>query len=236
VNRVAQRDGLRRHASGNTVELDRARLALELAAAGERVAVVSGGDAGVFGMASAVFEAADDPRYERIPIRVLPGITAAQAVAARAGAPLGADYAVLSLSDRRKPWPVIENRLRAIARADLVLAIYNPASRSRTRQLADALAVLRAERDPDTVVVVGRDIGRDAESLRCTTLAQLDPATVDMSCLLLIGARTTRTDGAGRVWTPRSISRPDGTQPDAGPVRAVLDPSTEFTSGPRHGT
>lgn len=205
VNRVAQREGLQRHASGNTVELDRARLALTLAAAGERVAVVSGGDAGVFGMAAAVFEAAEDPQYRAVPIRVLPGVTAAQAVAARAGAPLGADYAVVSLSDRLKPWSVIEDRLRHIARADLALAIYNPASRGRTRQLADALAVLRQERDPDTVVVVGRDVGREAESLRCTTLAELDPATVDMKCLLLIGAGGTRRTPAGQVWTPRWV-------------------------------
>ena len=154
-------------------------------------------------MAAAVFEAADDPQFRAVPIRVLPGVSAAQAVAARVGAPLGADYAVVSLSDRLKPWSVIEERLRHIARADLVLAIYNPASSSRTRQLADALALLRAERDSDTVVVVGREVGRDGESLRCTTLGDLDPATVDMRCLLLIGARGTRRTAAGQVWTPR---------------------------------
>jgi len=205
VNRVEQREGLRRHASGNTVELDRARFALGLAAAGQRVAVVSGGDAGVFGMAAAVFEAAEAPEFVGVRIRVLPGITAAQAVAARAGAPLGADFAVVSLSDRLKPWSVIEERLRHVARADLALAIYNPASRTRTRPLADALAVLREERDPDTVVVIGRDVGRDGESLRCTTLGELDPASVDMRCLLIVGARGTRVTAAGRVWTPRWV-------------------------------
>lgn len=205
VHRVPQREGLRRHVSGNTVELDRAAVALRLAAAGDRVAVVSGGDAGVFGMAAAVFEAAQEPEFADVPIRVLPGITAAQAVAARAGAPLGGDYAVLSLSDRLKPWTVIEHRLRHIARADLALAIYNPASRSRSHQLADALAVLRAERDPHTVVVVGRDVGRDGEILHRTTLAELDPGSVDMKCLLLIGARGTRVTAGGRVWTPRSV-------------------------------
>lgn len=205
VNRVPQREGLQRHVSGNTVELERAAAALHLAAAGERVAVVSGGDAGVFGMASAVFEAAQAPEFADVHIRVLPGITAAQAVAARAGAPLGGDYAVLSLSDRLKPWSLIEDRLRHVARADLALAIYNPASRSRTRQLADALAVLRAERDPDTVVVVGRNVGRDGETLQHTTLGELDPAGVDMGCLLLIGARGTRVTATGRVWTPRFV-------------------------------
>src|SRR5699024_573450 len=133
VRRVPERAGLQRHATGNTVEVDRARHALDLALAGERVAVVSGGDAGVFGMASAVFEAAEvatrqDPRYAEVPVRVLPGVSAAQAVAARAGAPLGGDFCVLSLSDRLKPWALIERRLRAAAEADLVLAIYNPAS------------------------------------------------------------------------------------------------------------
>ncbi len=208
VNRVPQREGLQRHASGNTVEADRARLALDLALAGERVAVVSGGDAGVFGMASAVYEAAEDPRYARVPIRVLPAVTAAQAVAARAGAPLGGDFAVLSLSDRRKPWDVIETRLRAVAEADLVLAIYNPASRSRTGQLADAIAVLRSVRSDDTVVVVGRDVGREEESLLVTTLGSLDVAAVDMKCLLLVGARGTRVSGNGAVWTPRSVGVP----------------------------
>ena len=115
VNRVPQRAGLTRHASGNTVEVDRATFALELALAGKRVAVVSGGDAGVFGMAAAVFEAAanpDRPDLAAVPVRVLPGVSAIQAVAARAGAPIGADFAVLSLSDRLKPWSVVERRLR----------------------------------------------------------------------------------------------------------------------------
>jgi precorrin-2 C20-methyltransferase/precorrin-3B C17-methyltransferase len=208
VNRVPQREGLQRHASGNTVEADRARYALDLALAGECVAVVSGGDAGVFGMASAVYEAAEDPRYAQVPIRVLPGVTAAQAVAARAGAPLGGDFAVISLSDRRKPWDVIETRLRAIAEADLVLAIYNPASRSRTGQLADAIAVLRSVRSDDTVVVVGRDVGRTGEDLQVTTLGELDPSVVDMKCLLLVGARGTRVSAHGAVWTPRTVEVP----------------------------
>lgn len=204
VDRVPQRVGLVRHASGNTVEVDRARHALELAKAGERVAVVSGGDAGVFGMAAAVFEAAEDPSYAEVRIRVLPGVSAVQAVAARAGAPIGADFAVVSLSDRLKPWPVVERRLRAIADADLVLAIYNPASRSRTEQMATAQQVLLEHRKPDSVVVVGRDIGRAEESLTITTLADLDPAAIDMKCLLIVGAASTRVSRAG-VWTPRFV-------------------------------
>jgi len=205
VDRVPQRPGLTRHASGNTVEIDRARLALGLARDGGRVAVVSGGDAGVFGMATAVFEAAEDPAYRGVPIRVLPGVSAVQAVAARAGAPVGGDFAVMSLSDRLKPWEVIERRLRAVAEADLALAIYNPASRSRTEQIATAREVLLEHRKPDTVVVVGRSIGREGESLEVTTLGELDPAGVDMRCLLIVGASGTRVSGAGRVWTPRWV-------------------------------
>lgn len=205
VNRIPQRAGLTRHVSGNTVEIDRARQALDLANAGESVAVVSGGDAGVFGMAAAVFEAAEDPAYARVAIRVLPGISAVHAVAARAGAPIGADFAVISLSDRLKPWAVIEQRLRAVAEADLVLAIYNPASRSRTGQLQTAQEVLLEHRKPDTVVIVGRDIGRAEESLAVTTLAELDTAAVDMKCLLIVGAESTRLGPAG-VWTPRFVT------------------------------
>jgi precorrin-2 C20-methyltransferase/precorrin-3B C17-methyltransferase len=205
VNRVPQRPGLRRHASGNTVELERARLALDLARSGERVAVVSGGDAGVFGMASAVFEAAQDAPYDDVRVRVLPGMTAVQAVAARAGAPLGGDFAVLSLSDRLKPWPVIAERLTAIARADLVLAVYNPASRSRTSQVEDMRTLLLEHRPASNVVVVGRDVGREDERVEVTTLGDLDPASIDMRCLLIVGSSGTTVTSSGRVWTRRSV-------------------------------
>ncbi len=135
-------------------------------------------------------------------MRVLPGVTAAQAAAARVGAPLGHDYCVLSLSDRLKPWEVIERRLAAAGAADLVLALYNPASRSRTTQLARARDVLLRHRDPLTPVVVARDVGGPAESVRVTTLGDLDPSTVDMRCLLIVGSSRTRVDN-GVVWTPR---------------------------------
>ncbi|MGW0023431.1 precorrin-2 C(20)-methyltransferase [Rhodococcus sp. NPDC003383] len=205
VDRVPVRPGLQRHSSGNTVEVDRARFALELALRGEKVAVVSGGDAGVFGMASAVFEAAQDDRYAEVPVRVIPGVSAIQAVAARVGAPIGGDFAVMSLSDRLKPWPVIEKRLVAVAQADLVLGIYNPASRSRTTQVADAKTVLLRHRPADTVVVVGRDVGRPGESLEVTTLEKLDPATIDMKCLVIVGAAGTSVTSSGAVWTARSV-------------------------------
>ncbi|GAB3477809.1 precorrin-2 C(20)-methyltransferase [Nocardiopsis coralliicola] len=205
VDRVPQRPGLTRHATGNTVELDRARHALELARGGARTAVVSGGDAGVFGMATAVFEAAEDPRFASVAVRVLPGVSAVQAVAARAGAPVGGDFAVLSLSDRLKPWETVERRLRAVAEADLAVALYNPASRSRREQIVRTRAVLLEHRKPETPVVVGRDIGRDGESLEVTTLDELDPESIDMRCLLIVGAAQTRATGSGRVWTPRWV-------------------------------
>jgi precorrin-2 C20-methyltransferase/precorrin-3B C17-methyltransferase len=203
LDSVPVRPGLQRHASGNTVELDRARLALDLALRGERVAVVSGGDAGVFGMAAAVFEAAAAGSYEDVRITVLPGVTAAQAVAARAGAPLGSDYATLSLSDRLKPWSLIEQRLRAIAAADLVLAIYNPGSRSRPHQVANAQRILLEVRDSDTPVVIGRHVGRVDEEVVITTLAGLDPGRVDMGCLIIVGSSQTQLGPRGTVWTPR---------------------------------
>ncbi len=204
LDRLPVRPNQQRHASGNTVEAERARYALDLALAGQRVAVVSGGDAGIFGMASAVFEAAEDDRYAEVKITVLPGVTAAQAVAARAGAPLGGDYAVLSLSDRLKPWSVIERRLRAVAEADLVLAIYNPASRSRREQIVRTRELLLELRALDTPVVVGRDMGREGEDLMVTTLGALDPEDIDMSCLLIIGSSQTRVGHDATVWTSRS--------------------------------
>ncbi len=184
VARVPQRVGLQRHASGNTVELDRATHALELARSGERVAVVSGGDAGVFGMATAVLEAQEaQPHLHDVTVRVVPGVSAVQAVAAS----------------------VVERRLRAVADADLVLAVYNPRSRSRTTQVADMRRILLEHRDPSTVVVVGRDVGRAEESLQVTTLADLDPESIDMKCLLVVGSSHTRVSPTGAVWTSRSV-------------------------------
>ncbi|MEU1726845.1 precorrin-2 C(20)-methyltransferase [Nonomuraea sp. NPDC005692] len=201
VDRVAPNPRQRRHRTDNRVEAERARHALELARDGARVAVVSSGDPGVFAMASAVLEAAAD--FPDVPVRVVPGLTAAQAVAARAGAPLGHDYCVLSLSDLLKPWEVVAERLSAAARADLVLAIYNPASRSRTWQVAAARDLLLEHRAPDTPVVIGRDVGGPQESVTVTTLGELDPGQVDMRCLLIIGSSTTRATEGGVVYTPR---------------------------------
>ena len=208
LNRVPANPRQRRHLSDNQVEAERAAFALDLAKNGRRVAVVSSGDPGVFAMATAVLEVADDPLWRDVPVRVLPGVTAAHAVAARAGAPLGHDYCTISLSDRLKPWEVITRRLAAAAAADFAIAIYNPASKSRTWQLAEAREVLLRHRSADTPVVIGRDVGGPDETLRITRLADLDPATVDMRCLLLVGSSQTRTierpNGARAVVTPRT--------------------------------
>ncbi|MER8156548.1 precorrin-2 C(20)-methyltransferase [Streptomyces sp. NPDC094472] len=207
LDRVPVRPGQRRHASDNKVESVRAEFALDLARRGRRVAVVSSGDPGVFAMATAVLEAASDDPYREVPVRIVPGMTAAHAAAARAGAPLGHDYAVISLSDRLKPWEVIAERLRAAATADLVLALYNPGSRSRVWQVGKARELLLEHRAPDTPVVLGRDIGGPGERVRIVRLADLDPADVDMRTILLVGSSQTRTvrrgDGTDVVWTPR---------------------------------
>ncbi|MEV7141378.1 precorrin-2 C(20)-methyltransferase [Streptomyces tauricus] len=209
LDRVPRRAGQLRHGSDNRVEAERAEFALQLAQRGRRVAVVSGGDPGVFAMATAVLEAASQKEYADVPVRVLPGVTAANAAAARVGAPLGHDYATISLSDRLKPWEVIAERLRAAASADLVLALYNPGSQSRTWQVGKARELLLEHRAPDTPVVVARDVGGAGERVRVVRLGDLDPGEVDMRTVLLVGSSQTRAvlrgGGGGEevVWTPR---------------------------------
>ncbi len=195
------------HATDNREEMARARHAFELAAQGRSVAVVSSGDPGIFAMAAAVLEAlheSADPAWHGVELKIVPGISAAQAAAARSGAPLGHDFCIVSLSDNLKPWDVIERRLTLAAQADLVLALYNPISRARPTQLAQALTAIRAHRAPQTPVVLGRDIGRPDESLRVVTLGTLDPADVDMRTVVIVGSSTTTTFDGGRwVYTPR---------------------------------
>jgi precorrin-2 C20-methyltransferase/precorrin-3B C17-methyltransferase len=199
----------KRHASNNRVEAERARQALDLAEAGGDVVVVSSGDPGVFAMASAVMEQLDEHpgRWSNVDVSVLPGITAAQAVASRVGAPLGHDFCVISLSDVLKPWSVIERRLEAAASADFVIALYNPRSRHRPHQFGDALGILSRYRDPTTPVVIGRNVGRDDERVTVTDLASVDPEMIDMSTVVVIGSSTTkaldRPIGCS-VYTPRS--------------------------------
>ena len=200
LDRIGSREGQRRHPSDNTDEPARARLACTLAEQGRAVAVVSSGDPGVFAMATAVLEEAK--QWPGVRVRVIPAMTAAQAVASRVGAPLGHDYAVISLSDRLKPWDVIEARLTAAASADLVLAIYNPASKSRTWQVGAMRDLLLEHRDPGTPVVIGRDVSGPREEVQVVRLADLDPADVDMRCLLIVGSSQTQWYD-DRVFTPR---------------------------------
>jgi precorrin-2 C20-methyltransferase/precorrin-3B C17-methyltransferase len=209
LDRVPQRAGQVRHASDNRVELDRARHALRLAAAGATVAVVSSGDPGIFAMATAVLEAveAGNGQFAEVDLRVVPGLSAMHAAAARVGAPLGHDFAVISLSDQRKPWAIVERRLEAAGAADFALALYNPASKTRREQLERARDVLLRHRSPDTPVVVARDVGGAGEAVSVATLGGFDAATVDMRTLLVVGSSTTRVIAgrAGRelVFTPR---------------------------------
>lgn len=198
-----------RHASGNGVELDRAREALQMAASGARVAVVSGGDAGVFGMAAAVMEAVEhgDAAWRNLDITVVPGMSALLAAAARIGAPLGHDFCVMSLSDYLKPWEIIERRLQAASAGDFVLALYNPASKTRREQLDRALECLRQHRAAETCVMIAKSIGRAAEEIIVTRLDNVDVAQVDMRTLLIVGSSRTccipREGKPPLVYTPR---------------------------------
>ena len=205
--------GCARHAYPIGAEQERARAALALGAEGRNVALVSSGDAGVYGMASLLFElldgapGADDGRgWRGVEVAVEPGISALQAAAARAGAPLGHDFCAISLSDLLTPWPVIERRLRAAAAGDFVVALYNPASQKRRSRLAQARTILAARRPPDCPVVVARNLGREGERVSLTTLANLETESVDMLTVVVAGSsRTRRLAQGGRAWlyTPR---------------------------------
>jgi precorrin-3B C17-methyltransferase len=205
LDRVPARDGQCRHASDNRVELDRARHALTLAASGRDVVVVSGGDPGVFAMAAAVFEAveAGDPTWQSLEIRVEPGVTAMLAAAAEVGAPLGGDFCAISLSDNRKSWATIERRLKAAAEADFVIALYNPASKARPHQLAQAFDLLRSVKADATPVLFVRAAGTPEATVVATTVAAADGSLADMRTLVIVGASTTRRVGRW-IYTPRS--------------------------------
>ncbi|MEG4338600.1 precorrin-3B C(17)-methyltransferase [Microcoleus sp. D3_18_C2] len=208
------REGQNRHDSDNREEIDRARFALDLAASGKSVAVVSSGDPGIFAMAAAVFEAIDfdaKPEWQGIDIRVAPGISAMQAAAAAIGAPLGHDFCVISLSDILKPWEVIEQRISAAAIADFAIAFYNPISKQRIWQLARAIEILLQSRDAKTPVVLGRNLGRPGQSVRVCTLGEFQPQDADMRTLVIVGSSQTRIIPRkyGDVWvyTPRRYEK-----------------------------
>ena len=200
-------------------EEDRARRAIDLAASGERVALISSGDAGIYAMASLVFELldrADEPAWERIEVTMAPGISALQAAAARTGAPLGHDFCAISLSDLLTPWPVIEQRLKSAADGDFVIALYNPASQKRRQGLARALAILERVRPPSTPVIIAKNLGRDGETIETVALQDVEQARIDMMSLVIIGSSRTR-------MTPRLHGRPFVYTP-----RGYLDRDAEF--------
>jgi precorrin-3B C17-methyltransferase len=212
LDRVPRRAGQQHHGSGNRVEISRARHALTMAAGGSRVAVVSGGDPGVFAMAAAVFEAieAGEPSWRALDVTVVPGISAMHAAAARLGAPLGHDFCAISLSDNLKPWGVVQRRLRAAAEGDFVMALYNPASKTRPDNIHMAFELLRGCKKAATPVAFARAVGRQDESLVLTTLGDANPNVADMSTLVVIGSSETRfIDRPGRppwLLTPRTYA------------------------------
>jgi precorrin-3B C17-methyltransferase len=211
VARVAPREGLTLHPSDNRVELDRAGHALTLALTGRRVVVVSSGDPGVFAMAAAVCEAIDygPSAWREVDVRVLPGITAMLAAAARAGAPLGHDFCAINLSDNLKPQTLIERRVRLAAQADFAIAFYNPRSRARPEGFGRALAILREECGDDRPVLFARAVTTVEESLRIVPLPDATPEMADMRTVVIVGSSTTRTilrDGPPILYTPRSVS------------------------------
>jgi cobalt-precorrin 5A hydrolase/precorrin-3B C17-methyltransferase len=203
-------EGKTRHETGLGDETGRARRALDLAASGASVALVSSGDAGIYGLATLVFELLEReerPDWRRIELAVAPGISALQAAAARAGAPLGHDFCAISLSDLLTPWPAIEARLNAAAAADFVVALYNPRSQRRRDQLAAARRIFLDHRPADTPVLLARNLGRDEEHVTVVSLAEFDPDAVDMLTLVLIGASSTRrVAGTPWIYTPRGYA------------------------------
>jgi precorrin-3B C17-methyltransferase len=209
--RLPTRLGQIRHGFDNGSELERARLALRLAQAGRSVAVVSGGDPGVFAMASAVFEAieAGPAAWRGLDVQVIPGVSALLAVAARVGAPLGGDFCAISLSDNRKPWDLVRRRLLLAAEAEFAIALYNPRSAARSWQLDQALSLLRTVLPAQTPVVFAQAVSRPGEQVRIVTLAEADGAAADMRTLVLIGSRHTRRvprpTGEPWLYTPRSV-------------------------------
>ena len=210
---AARADGKIRHDYPLGEEIDRVRAALNIAATGKTVALVSSGDPGIYAMATLAFElleTGDRSDWRRVAVQVCPGISALQAAAARSGAPLGHDFCTISLSDLLTPWDAIERRLRAAAHGDFVVAFYNPVSRRRTWQLGKAREILLAARPESTPVVIARNLGRDGEQVRIVTLGTLDPADIDMLTVVLVGSSETRAvargDGRHWVYTPRGYA------------------------------
>jgi len=216
LDRVPQRAGQTRYPSDNREEGARAAAALDRAAEGAHVAMVSGGDPGVFAMAAAVCEQIDrgGEVWRKLDVSVVPGITAMLAVAARVGAPLGHDFCAISLSDNLKPWELIERRLDAAASGGFVIALYNPISRARPWQLGKAFERLRTHLPASTPLVFGHAVGRKDERVAVTTLDAADPSSANMATLIIVGSAETRViERPGMsplVYTPRSAQGAGG--------------------------
>lgn len=211
VKRVAERPGLTLHATDNRAELQRAEHALALVAAGHKVVVVSSGDPGVFAMAAAVLEAVERgaPEWRELDIRVLPGITAMLAAAAKIGAPLGHDFCAINLSDNLKPWELIEKRLRLALEADFAIALYNPRSKARPEGLDRALYILRSGGADQRIVIFARAVSTPDEQVRVVPLKDATPEMADMRTIVIVGSSQTRVierNGAPLVYTPRSVA------------------------------
>ncbi|MCH2328951.1 MAG: precorrin-3B C(17)-methyltransferase [Rhodobacterales bacterium] len=208
VARIPPRDGLVLHASDNRVEIERAELALDLAASGKKVLIVSSGDPGVFAMAAAVFEILDKnpSRWADVEVQILPGITAMLAAAAKIGAPLGHDFCTLNLSDNLKPWGLIEKRLLLGIEADFAMALYNPRSKSRPEGFNKALTILKRECSKDRLIVFARAISTPEEKIQIMNLTQAKPEMADMQTVVIIGSSQTKAliqNGKTFAYTPR---------------------------------
>jgi precorrin-3B C17-methyltransferase len=206
VARVPARDGLALHPSDNRMELQRADDALRLAAEGRNVVMVSSGDPGVFAMAAAVFEALEAaPQWQDLSIRVLPGVTAMLAAAARVGAPLGHDFCAINLSDNLKPWPIIEKRLRLAAEADFAIALYNPRSASRPEGFARALEILKDAGCGERTIIFAHAVTTPRERVEILPLREAHAEMADMATLVIVGNSATRRVGRW-VYAPRRAS------------------------------
>ena len=206
IDRVKDASGKSFHPSDNREEIDRAELSINLALQGKKVVVVSSGDPGVFAMGSAIFEVVDKKNISRddLPIVVLPGITALLAASARLGAPIGHDFCVINLSDNLKSWDILKSRVIAAAKADFVIAFYNPRSKSRKNQLSEIYDVLRKNCKSDRIVIYANSISTESEAVFETTLSEADASSVSMKTLVIIGSsRTKKIRNTGYIYTPR---------------------------------
>jgi len=206
IERVKDASGKSFHPSDNREEIDRAELSINLALQGKKVVVVSSGDPGVFAMASAIFEVVDEKNIsiDDLPIVVLPGITALLAASARLGAPIGHDFCVINLSDNLKSWDILKSRVIAAAKADFVIAFYNPRSKSRENQLSEIYDVLRKNCKSDRIVIYANSVSTESEAIFETTLSEADASSVSMKTLVIIGSSSTKKiRNTGYIYTPR---------------------------------